>query len=289
MDIVRDKDKCIQCFLCVEDCVAGVWRRVNDGPEPACPELCNLCSHCMAVCPQQAITHTGLTGKGTVAPVDKDALQPGVYDEIVKTRRSVRRYKKKAVPRQTVEMVLDLARFSPTASNSQHVEYVVITDKVRLDEASRRVFALGARLYRWSASAPGKMVFRLLGRTRMVTKLNRYLGGMDHYIIQANAGRDYILHSAPVLILVCAPKGAAFASENSNIAGTNIMNYAHCLGLGTCYIGFLTLMLKRSRKLRKVLQVPADRAVYASIVMGYPAYPHARGVYRKSPCVQWVE
>ncbi|MDY6906540.1 MAG: nitroreductase family protein [Thermodesulfobacteriota bacterium] len=289
MEIYRDQERCNGCMRCVDDCVAGVWRKVDNEPVPGYPALCNLCSHCIAVCPQQAITHTGLADKGTVTPVDEDILTPSVYEEIVKTRRSVRRYKQKAVDPAVIESVLDLARFSPTSSNIQHVEYVVITDKARLEAASRQVFSLGVRLYKWSNSAPGKMLFRLLGRTRLVAKLNRYLGGMNYYIEQANAGRDYILHGAPVLILVCAPTGAAFASENSNIAATNIMNYAHAMGLGTCYIGFLSLMLKRSRKLRKRLLVPRDRTVYASIILGHPVYAHARSVHRKSPCVQWVK
>lgn len=289
MEIYRDEEKCNKCMRCVEDCVAGVWRNVDGTPVALHPELCNLCSHCIAVCREHAIIHTGMADKGEVAPVDEDMLKPDVYAEIVKTRRSIRRYRKKAVDRETIEAVLDLARFSPTASNSQHVDYIVVTDKKRLQAASARVFSWGVRLYRWSASAPGKVVFRLLGHTSVVGKLNRYLGGMGHYIEQTKAGRDYILHNAPVLILVCAPTGAAFAAENTNIASTNIMNHAHSLGLGTCYIGFLTLMLKRSRKLRRLLQVPECRTVYASIVMGYPVYAHARTVHRKSPCVTWVE
>ena len=69
----------------------------------------------------------------------------------------------------------------------------------------------------------------------------------------AETGRDFILHNAPVLILVHAPKRARFASDNCNIATTTIINYAHALGLGTCLTGLLTMYLRYSGNLRKNL------------------------------------
>jgi nitroreductase len=118
--------------------------------------------------------------------------------------------------------------------------------------------------------------------------LNRYLQAMDYYEAQSKAGRDYILHNAPVLILISTPKGAAFGPDNCNIAGANIINYAHALGLGTCYIGFLVLMLRRSRGLRRLLRIPPTRRVHVCLVMGYPAYTHALTAFRKNPAVEWL-
>jgi nitroreductase len=104
----------------------------------------------------------------------------------------------------------------------------------------------------------------------------------------AHSGRDFILHNAPVLILIHAPKRTAFASDNCNIAATTIINYAHALGLGTCYVGFITMVLQYSPKLRKKLGVPENRRIYASLVMGYPAYRYANTVSKKNPEVQWL-
>ena len=89
------------------------------------------------------------------------------------------------------------------------------------------------------------------------------------------------------MILIHAPK-IPFASENCNIAATTIINYAHALGLGTCFVGIMSMALRFSGGLRKKLGVPENRKVCAGLVMGYPAYRYANTVSRKKPEVQWL-
>jgi len=287
IDIQRNADQCNSCMLCVQECVSGVWREVGGQPRPVSPELCNACGHCLAVCPQGAIRHS-LLDAAQARPVNRNLLDPEAYAETVASRRSIRRYKNKPVAAETIEKIIDLARYSPTASNSQNVAYTVVTDRKVLDQVSALVFGFGVRLSRWAESGIGRILLGLLKRTPFVRTLNRYLRAMDYYQVQAKAGRDYILHNAPVLILISTPKGAAFGPDNCNIAATNMINYAHALGLGACYVGFLVLMLKRSRKLRRLLQIARDRRVHVSLVMGYPAYAHTFIAPRKSPDVKWL-
>ena len=47
---------------------------------------------------------------------------------LVKTRRSVRRFKSEPVPRETVGKILEAARFAPSGGNSQPWEFVVVED-----------------------------------------------------------------------------------------------------------------------------------------------------------------
>jgi nitroreductase len=112
---------------------------------------------------------------------------------------------------------------------------------------------------------------------------------MEHAQQQnAETGRDFILHNAPVLILIHAPKNVRFASDNCYVAATTIINYAHVLGLGTCLTGLMNVALRYSSTLRKKLVVPKNRRVYASLVMGYPAYRHTNTVSRKKAEVHWL-
>src|SRR4030042_1032756 len=111
---------------------------------------------------------------------------------------------------------------------------------------------------------------------------NRYIKSMDYAQKQnRDAGRDLILHSAPVLILIHAPKKTRFGCDNCNIAATTIINHAHSLGLGTCFIGFLTVSLRYSKKLRGRLGIPDDRKGTPCLALGYPSYQHAGTVSRK--------
>jgi len=285
--IKRNLDQCNRCMLCVQECVSGVWREVDGQPQPVSPELCNACGHCLAVCPREAICHS-LLASGEARRVNRRLLDPAVYAEIVCSRRSIRRFQNKPVAEATIAEIIDLARYSPTASNAQNVAYTIVTDPALLGQVSAQVFGFGVRLSRWAKSGSGKILLGLFKRTAPVRTLHRYLRAMDYYQVQAKAGRDYILHNAPVLILIRTPKGAAFGSDNANIAGANILNYAHAQGLGACYIGFLVLMLKRSRRLRRLLQIPADQRVQVGLVLGYPAYAHSFIAPRKRPDVRRV-
>jgi nitroreductase/NAD-dependent dihydropyrimidine dehydrogenase PreA subunit len=286
MKIQKNKDKCNRCLLCVRDCVAGAWRNVNGEPIMAAPELCSRCGHCVAVCPRAAIFHDALDYQ-QIAKTDADLLKPEAYREIVLGRRSIRQYKKTEVPPELIENILKLASHSPTASNKQTVAYTVISDKAILKDLSDSVFNFGKSLYEKSQKGLGKAIHFIL-KTLSPENVTRYLDPMDYYIQEADKGRDYILHGAPVLILVHGPKKENFINENCNITAANIMNFAHSSGLGTCYIGFLTLAMKYAATLRNKARIPKSHRVYAALILGYPAYGHPYTASRKQPAIQWI-
>lgn len=283
MKITRLEDKCSSCRLCVRECVAGVWRIVDGRPEPADQNLCNRCSHCVAVCPRDAIRHDGLDPE-QIVEVNSKNLQPEVYRDIILGRRSVRQYKDMAVPRDVIEQVIGIARYAPTSSNNQNVGYIVITDKDIINKAAGRILSVALKMFNLSNRGIGRLLVRISGLSE-----NRYIKMMD-YVKSENdeTGRDFILYNAPVLVLLHGPLKVRFSSDNCNIAAATIINYAYALGLGTCYTGILTMVLQYSKKMRKLLGVPEGRRVYASFVMGYPAYSHMKTVSRKKTEVKWM-
>ncbi|MCX6089493.1 MAG: nitroreductase family protein [Candidatus Atribacteria bacterium] len=51
--------------------------------------------------------------------------------DILKTRRSVRRFKADPVPREMIEEIIDCARLAPSAVNIQPWEFIVVTEPER--------------------------------------------------------------------------------------------------------------------------------------------------------------
>jgi len=49
--------------------------------------------------------------------------------EVIKSRRSIRDFSTKPVPKDLIEKIIDCARFAATARNVQPWEFVVVTDK----------------------------------------------------------------------------------------------------------------------------------------------------------------
>jgi len=288
MQIRRIEEKCNLCMRCVQDCVSGVWRLEDDIPTVVAPELCNRCSHCLTVCPKNAIENEFLDEKQT-RRIKRKNLNPETYEEIVLSRRSVRQYKDKPIDKKTIERIINLVRHSPTATNSQHVGYIIISDPNRLKNISNQVFSIARKVYDWSKTKSGKLIFHNLKVNAAIAQMmEKYIEPMDYYINLQESGRDLILHNAPVLILMHAPSLSFFASDNCNIAATNIINYAHATGLGTCFIGFVTLASRFDKQLCKLIELPKGQKIYASIVMGHPLYPHAHTASRKTPEINWI-
>ena len=52
--------------------------------------------------------------------------------EALRTRRSIRAYEDRAVPRGVIEEILECARWSPSGRNVQPWSFVVLTDKEKL-------------------------------------------------------------------------------------------------------------------------------------------------------------
>jgi len=68
-----------------------------------------------------------------------------IYEKII-SRRTVRKYEQRQVPKEVLERCLDAARLSPSGSNLQPLKYVIVNDEEQL----KKVF----KATRWAGSLP---------------------------------------------------------------------------------------------------------------------------------------
>ena len=118
---------------------------------------------------------------------------------LLKSRRSIRRYKPDPVPDEMIEQLLEAGRWAPSASNRQPWELIVVRD-----EAIRKQVAQHAAFYfiKWAHVGEAPLLIVLCGNRR-------------------NWFYRQFLH------------------EDIGLAGGQIMLQAKALGLGTCWIGAL--------------------------------------------------
>ena len=67
--------------------------------------------------------------------------------EVIKKRRSIRKYKPDPVPQESIDYVLEAARLAPSWANTQCWHFIVVTD----EEVKNRVAQAGNK---WIAKAP---------------------------------------------------------------------------------------------------------------------------------------
>jgi nitroreductase len=78
--------------------------------------------------------------------------------------------------------------------------------------------------------------------------------------------KDMVYHSAPVILFVIGPETHAVSCA---LACENIMLAATSLGLGSCYVGFGS-MVTGNTEVAQALEVTEKERIYGPILLGYP-------------------
>ena len=155
------------------------------------------------------------------------------FIDIVRSRRSVRRYKPDPVPREMIEKCLEAARYAPTACDTQSWRFIIAEGELKDRIASECLGELPVP-NRWAVEAP--------------------------VIVAMASATDLITHGIGARL-----KGTRYELIDAGIAGEHFVLQAAELGLGTCWLGWY-----RKKKLRKLLELPRGWEVTALITLGWP-------------------
>lgn len=224
---VVDSEKCKRDGICVAECplqlIELTDRKSVPIPINGADEMCINCGHCVAVCPHGAMSLATMKSE-ECAPVQKDLL-PGLeqVEHLMLSRRSIRTYEDRAVEREVLTKLIDIARYAPTGRNAQLVRWLVIDDK-------KEVRRLAGIIIDW--------VRHLLKEQNPIAVRNRF----DRVVADWEAGFDRVCRSAPALIITHAPKDYSTVATDCAIALTYFELAASAFGLGACWAGFVYLL-----------------------------------------------
>lgn len=177
--------------------------------------------------------------------------------DIIRARRSIRRYDSRPVPPTLVDRLLEAAIWAPSAHNRQPWRFVVIDGQATKQTLAA---AMGSRLRRDLAA-----------------------DGMSPELIERDVARSVTrLTSAPLIILVAmtltdmdaypderrARNEALMAAQSAAMAGQNLLLAAQALGLGACWV---CAPLFCPEVVRETLDLPPDWQPQGLITVGYAA------------------
>ena len=156
------------------------------------------------------------------------------------TRRSVRAYEDKAVPRELVEKILECGKYACTGGGSQPWHFTVVTNR----EWMKKVSALNKEIY---LNSP-------VERLRIKAQNPEY---SDFY-------------NAPIAIIVSGNSPRSLA--DCACATQNMAVAAASLGLGSCFIASFKSCLEseEGKKLFSQLPLPEGYAPQFALALGYP-------------------
>lgn len=163
----------------------------------------------------------------------KKAGTASFFQELVKSRRSVRRYLDKPVEREKILTCIEAARLAPSADNVQPWRFLIIDDAELKARYTKEIFSGIYSVSRFAEKAPVLIV--ILARLDIIAnRIGKQIQNIQYYLLDIG------------------------------IAGEHIVLQAQELGLGTCWIGWFNI-----RKARKFLKIPRKYKIVSMLAMGY--------------------
>lgn len=260
--IAVDSALCKRDGLCIQDCPTQILGWNADGLPAAIPgleSLCLNCGHCAAICPHAALALRGACVEKLESVPDEAPVSPEAAAQFLKTRRSVRLFAEKPIPRDLLMRVLDVTRWAPTATNRQPLRWLVVETPEKMRELSGLI-------------ADG---------LRPIPYFARMCEGYDK-------GEDRMLRGAPQLVVAYASTEGFDALADCTIALEYLDLMAHAQGLGTCWAGVLIAAMIFNPKIAPFLAIPEKHAVHGAMMIGYPQHRYTRIPARNPLHVAWI-
>lgn len=151
--------------------------------------------------------------------------------ELALSRRSVRAFEEKPIPKELLEKLLLAGQSAPSAANLQPWHFYMLTDKEMLEKL-------------FTQSLYSQPTWHTQATAGIVITMDPEISGQRFQERGENL----------------------YAIQDSASATQNILLCAHSLGLGACWIGAF-----HEDKCAEIIGAPAHRIPVAIIALGYPA------------------
>ncbi len=269
--LIVDESKCKKDGICARECPTAIihqkkgesYPRLAPGVEP----FCIRCGHCVAVCPHGALSHAEVPLERCPPIIKERVIGEEQAVQFLRSRRSIRFFKDRPVEKETIQGLIETARYAPTASNGQPVVWQVFTDRDRIRELAEAPVA-------W-----------------MRTVLKENPGGAAPYLpllVSAwDAGYDAVLRGAPALVAASAPREARSGMVDVSLALSYLELAATAAGLGTCWAGLLQGAILASPALKQAVGIPNGHPHHYPLMLGYPKARYFRLPERRAPRITW--
>jgi nitroreductase len=150
-------------------------------------------------------------------------------EDAIKKRRTIRRFKQDPIPLDTLRKLINLARVAPMAKNIQALEFIIVKEKENVNELFNMV--------KFASSLPESM------RT-------------------PEKGRE---PTAYIIVLVNTKIKAGYVDFDVGAAVENILLGAVKYGIGTCWMGNISVS-----KIRSFFKIEDFYEIKHVISLGYP-------------------
>ena len=189
-------------------------------------------------------------------------VDPQAFTDTLITRRSIRRYENRPIPRHLINQLLETAIWAPSAHNRQPWRFAVIT---QFDTKHHLATTMGNKLRRdlTADNVPEAVIAKDVNRSYeritlapALVLVSLSMADMDVYSDSRRNANEHMM-----------------AVQSTAMAAQNLLLAAHAHGLGACW---MCAPLFVPDLVRETLALPADWQPQALITMGYPAQTRSK-------------
>jgi nitroreductase/NAD-dependent dihydropyrimidine dehydrogenase PreA subunit len=267
-----DQKQCKRDGICAAVCPAHIIEFNGKEAFPAMiaggDELCIRCGHCVAVCPHGAMSHEAMSPAKCPTVRADLKLQPDQVEQFLRSRRSIRTYKKKQVERDILRELIKLASCAPSGHNTRPVNWLVIYD--------------GEQVQRLAGFVADWMTSSIKEGSPLAAALH-----MDRVVSAWHAGKDRICRGAPHVLVAHAPKDERTAPAACTIALAYLELAAPAFGLGACWAGYFNAAANFWPPMAEALDLPLGHVSFGAMMVGRPKFNYPRMPLRNEPKTIW--
>jgi nitroreductase len=186
------------------------------------------------------------------------------FNEVVKARRSIRKFKAEAVPDRYIHEILDAGRIAPSVSNIQSTRYVVIKSPEVKEKLNKYTVP-------FVKSAPVVIVCCTYKKAWLEQE-KRFLelkdtGAFKDFYEETKQRMDSFEKEGKVERMANPEIYKYYLWQHAAIAIDHMTLKAVDLGLGSCWVGFVD-----REKVRELVNLNNDYEIIALLPIGYPSY-----------------
>lgn len=173
------------------------------------------------------------------------------YDELIKNRRSIRKYRDKPVSLEVIHEMIKESTLAPSAGNEQPWKFIIVNNK----EMMKRI----------SDESKKNLLARI--KADPDDRAKKYQKMLENPSFN-------VFYNAPCLVIILGLSHLKNKLVDCALAAGYFMMAAVSRGLGTCWVNLGAVI--RDPKMIDELGIPDDCTLVAPIILGYPEIiPHA--------------
>ena len=261
LDFKIEEEKCIECSLCAQDCPVRI---IVMDPKPIIlpnkEKNCLQCQHCLAICPTGALSILGKKPEDSVL-VKGEIPKPQTLSRLIKTRRSVRKYKQEDLNSELIQELMDTASYAPTGHNDNAVLLSLIDKKAELEKFKAKVYA---------SIKEAKENGNLEKQYELLSVFQR---------MWESSKTDIIFRDAPHLLIASAPTVDSSPEADCLITLSYFELLANTHGIGTLWNGLIKWAIDDiDPSLRTLIGIPKSHTIGYVLLFGKAAIKYTRGI-----------